>query len=61
MVIPKPGFAEAFPKLLGIGERWTGTFEQTAEINEMIANGLLYCGVRDESSGDTTYARVLRK
>jgi hypothetical protein len=34
---------------------------QTPEIDKMLSDGLLYCGVRDESSSDCTLARIVPK
>ncbi len=51
----------ALPKLLAVGDTWSGPIEQTSELEKMLSEGYLFCGIRDESTGNTTFTRVIWK
>ena len=61
MIVPQPRLAQPLPKFLPVGETWGGVIRQTPELEKMLDEGLLYCGVRDESSGTSTSSRVIPK
>jgi hypothetical protein len=61
MIVARIHLAPPLPKLLSVGDTWTGAMLQTPEIDKMLSDGLLYCGVRDESSSDCTLARIVPK
>ncbi len=61
MIVPSPRHAQPLPKFLPIGETWGGLIRQTPELEKMLDEGLLYCGVRDESTGRSTSSRIVPK
>jgi hypothetical protein len=61
MIVAQIRLAQPLPKLVPVGDTWTGAIPQTPEIEKMLADGLLYFGVRDESTGDCTFDRVIPK
>lgn len=61
MIVARVRLAPPLPKLLSVGDTWNGAMLQTPEIDKMLSDGLLYCGVRDESTSGCTFARVVPK
>ena len=52
---------QQIPCQLGPGERWTGSFEQTAELENMMKKGVFYIEVYHSSNPKPIYKRVRMK
>lgn len=56
--IPTPEFAKELPYILEPGEKWSGSFKQTEELESWLKTGRFYCGIHHSNSSKPQLRRV---
>lgn len=59
--VPTPGFAKPLPYVLQPGEKWSGTIEQTKQLEDWMKTGRFYCGVNHSNKSKAQLVRVKYK
>ena len=58
VTMPETSPDQGLPRMLHVGEQWTGLIEQTSEVVEMAKNGLLYADIHHSVWDKPARARI---